>query len=194
LSYYLQSLMEWEWVVRERPFGERSESRSIYKINDHFIHFWYRFVSRLRSQLEFNDTASVYDTHVEPHLDQYMGQFAFEDICHQYLRAHGSRIIGRPILGAGRYWSRDGGLELDIVAEVDGGGQLFGECKWSSSPAGIPVYYELRDKVARLPKPATAYEPIFILFSLSGFTDDFLALAGSENLILVSGEDLLARD
>jgi hypothetical protein len=191
LSFYLNNLIGWEWVVRECPLGERSDQRAIYKINDHFLHFWYRFVSRLRSELEFNDTRIVYESRVEPQIDQYMGQYVFEDICHQYLKHNGSQIIGRSIRNAGRYWSRDGSLEVDIVAELDGGKRLFGECKWSSAPIGMPVYYELRDKVARLPKLASAADPVHILFSLSGFSDDLLSLADDQNLILISGDDLL---
>lgn len=191
LSFYMKNLIEWEWVIREHPFGERSDSRAIYRINDHFFHFWYRFVSKLRSELEFNDTGIIYKTRVEPYIDQYMGQYVFEDICHQYLKSNGSWIIGTPINKAGRYWNRDGSVEIDIIAELDGGGQLFGECKWSSSPIGSSVYFELRDKVARLPKLASVENPRYILFSLSGFTDDLQALAESQDIVMVSGHDLL---
>lgn len=191
LNFYMKHLMEWEWVIREYPFGEKSDSRAIYKINDHFVHFWYRFVSRLRSELEFNDTEIVYKTRIEPHIDQYMGQYVFEDICHQYLKLNGSRIIGKSIINAGRYWSRDGSVEIDIVAELEGGGRLFGECKWSSSPVDISVYLEIREKIARLPNLGSSVNPRYILFSLSGFTDDLQSIAESQNLILVSGNNLL---
>lgn len=191
LGFYLKNLIEWEWVIREYPLGERSDSRAIYRINDHFVHFWYRFVSKLRSELQFNDTDIVYKTRVEPYIDQYMGQYVFEDICHQYLKSNGSRIIGRPICDAGRYWSRDGSIELDIVAELDGGGRLFGECKWSSSPLDTSVYFELRDKAAGIPKLGSTEEPRFIIFSLAGFTDELRSFADDQYVILVSGDDLL---
>ncbi|MHB1000007.1 MAG: DUF234 domain-containing protein [Armatimonadota bacterium] len=193
LNFYMKNLIEWEWVIRERPLGERSDSRAIYRINDHFVHFWYRFVSKLRSELEFNDTDTVYEARIKPHIDQYMGQYVFEDICHQYLRLNGSNVIGKPICNAGRYWSRDGSVEIDIAAELDGGRQLFGECKWSSSPVNASVYMELRDKIARLPRLASAENPLYILFSLSGFTDDLQSLSKSQDLILISGSDLLCQ-
>lgn len=191
LSFYFKTLLEWEWAAKEHPFGERSDARVIYRIDDHFIHFWYRFVSRLRSDLEFNDTDAVYCAHVKPHIDQYMGQYVFEDICHQYLRLHGSRLVGQAIRQAGRYWTRDGGVELDIMGELDDGTLLFGECKWSSSPVGLPVYYSLRDKIAALPQKASTRNVRYMIFSLAGFDNDLVEAAQRENLILVSGDDLL---
>ncbi|MCL4552795.1 MAG: restriction endonuclease, partial [Candidatus Marsarchaeota archaeon] len=191
LSFYFKTLVEWEWAAKEYPLGERSDARAIYKIDDHFIHFWYRFVSRLRSDLEFNDTEAVYRARVRPYLDQYVGQFVFEDICHQYLRLRGSQLIGQPIRRAGRYWSRDGRVELDIMGELDDGTLLLGECKWSSSPVGLPVYYSLRDKIALLPQKPASQNARLVIFSLAGFDNDLAEVARRENLVLVSGEDLL---
>jgi hypothetical protein len=61
--------MDMEWIERETSFGDTSGKRSIYMITDHFIHFWYRFVSTLASELEFQDTGDVYKSRVEPYLN-----------------------------------------------------------------------------------------------------------------------------
>lgn len=192
LSFYLRTLMELEWVTREEPFGETSARTALYRIADHFLHFWYRFVAGLRSELEFQDVAPVYAARVEPFINDYMGQHVFEDICRQYLRIRGLQCLGQAIVRAGRYWSRDGQLEVDIIAELADGRFLVGECKWSSAPVGIGVYYGLREKVARLPRPAYRKEPVYAVFSAAGFDSDLEEVARREGILLVRGEDLLA--
>lgn len=192
MSFYLRNLMDLEWVSREYPFGETSDRRAIYKIADPFIRFWYRFVAGLRSELEFQATESVYASRVEPHLNDYMGLHAFEDICHQYLRQRGPHMLGQPIRRAGRYWTRDGQLELDMVAELDDGHYLLGECKWSSSPVGLGVYHGLRDKVSRLREAEYLDRPTYAIFSLAGFRDDLKQAAAREGVLLISGGDLLS--
>lgn len=192
MSFYLRTLVDLEWVVREYPFDQDSDRRAVYKIGDPFIRFWYRFVSALRSELEFQVAEDIYATRVEPHLNDYMGIYAFEDICSQYLRLAGSRLLNKHIRRAGRYWSRDGQLEIDVVAELDDGHYLFGECKWSSAPVGPSVYYRLREKVARLPEAKYRDSPTYILFSASGFKDELVQTAGQDGVVLISGDDLLA--
>lgn len=192
LSFHLKTLMDLEWVVREEPFGERSGKTTLYRISDHFIHFWYRFVAGLRSELEFQDAASVYPTRVEPFLSDYMGRHVFEDICGQYLRRSGSQRLGQAIMRSGRYWTRDAQVEMDILAELADERFLLGECKWSSSPMGMDVYYGLREKTARLPRPEYRQDPVYALFSAAGFRPDLEETARREAVLLVSGEDLLA--
>lgn len=184
LSFYLRGLLELEWIQREYPFDETSDKRSIYRIADNFLLFWYRFVAALRSRLEVQDPYSVYDHAVAPFLAEYMGH-QFEDICRQYLRKQLADIVQ-----IGRYWNRDGSVEIDIMAELADGRYLFGECKWSSSPIGIDVYYELREKVAKLPSAKYRQNAAFALFSLVGFDDILQATARQEGIMLVSGEDL----
>lgn len=191
LTFYLRNLMELEWVGRCYPFGEHSQRRSIYQINDHFIRFWFSFVDRLRSELEFQEPNEVLKKSVQPRLDTYMGRNAFEDICHQFLRLRGVSLLGQGIRRASRFWSRDGAVEIDLVAELDDASMLFGECKWSSKPIGMPVYYGLRDKVAQLPDWRSGVNR-YVLFSLAGFDDDLRVRGTREGIILVAGEDLLA--
>ncbi|MBI2844302.1 MAG: ATP-binding protein [Armatimonadetes bacterium] len=191
LTFYLRNLMELEWITREYPFDEISDRRAIYRINDHFIRFWYRFVDRLRSVLEFQDYRDVYTASVQPRLNDYMGLHPFEDICHQFLKAKGADVFGQVIRRASRYWSRDGSLEIDMIAELADGSYLFGECKWSSSEVGVPVYYSLRDKVARMPEKYRN-SVRYILFSAAGFEESLRATARRDGVVLVDAEDMLA--
>lgn len=190
-GFYSQSLMDMEWIDRETSVGDVSAKRSIYRITDHFIHFWYRFVSTLASELEFRKTLDVYKSRVEPYINDYMGRYVFEDICVQYLKKFGASRHDLQIRNAGRYWSRDGSVEIDIVGSLDDDGTLACECKWSSSPVGVGVYYDLMRNCALLSPPIGNGPLRYAIFSEADFDADMVETAARDNVVLVSGEDLI---
>jgi len=195
LSFYLKTLQELGWVRRELPFEETSDRRALYQLADPFLAFWYRFVSPLSSTLQFSDPMKVYQERVRPYLDDYMGWNVFEEICAQWVRRYAQEKLGLTIRKMGRYWSRDGRTELDIMALLGDGSYLFGECKWSaSSLVGMGVYSSLRAKIAGLPEARWCEKPTCILFSVGGFDQRLFSLAADpeERLYLVSGNDLLS--
>jgi len=191
--FFAKTLTEWEWIIKEYPFKTTSDSRSIYKINDHFLHYWYRFVLKLRSDLIFNDPKIVYEARVKPYINQYIGQYAFENICWQYIKKHGAQLFGELIRDGGRFWTRDGKTELDIVCEQDNNRLIVGECKWSSSPLDVTAYYELREKAATISGITRSDIAVYILFSLAGFDENLYKISERENLFLITGEDLVHR-
>jgi len=194
LSFYLRTLIDLGWVRREFPYGEKSERRALYVIADPFLSFWYRFIAPLASTLQFSDPQSVYENRVAPHLSNYMGRHAFEDICAQWLHRHAQERLGVSIRDMGRYWNRDGSIEIDIVAALGEREFLFGECKWrADSEVRLTDYISLQAKVASLADPKYREKPRSILFSVGGFSSDLVRLAASpsERLNLVSGIDLL---
>ena len=194
LSYTLRTLIGLGWVRREYPFEEAREKRALYRVSDPFVTFWYRFVAPLASALQFSDPSRVYAERVAPFLSDYMGRDVFEGICHQWLRRHGQVKLGLTVRGAGRWWSRDGQVEIDLVARLDTGAFLYGECKWSQDrPVGLAVYAALQGKVARLPREEQRRGASFVLFSVGGFSAELRAIAAdpSNRLHLVGGGDLL---
>jgi hypothetical protein len=46
------------------------------------------------------------------------------------IRRYFATSIGLNVRQMARYWSRDGRTEIDLIAELDNGSLLFGECKW----------------------------------------------------------------
>ena len=194
LSFYLKTLQELGWARRELPFGDTTDRRALYQVADPFLAFWYRFVAPLASALAFSAPEKIYTERVAPSLADYMGRYVFEDICAQWMRRHAQEKLGLSIHQMGRYWSRDGQTELDIMAELQSGGYLFGECKWSAnSPIGLSVYSSLRAKIAGLPEAKWRDEPTCVLFSVGGFAPALHSLASDpeEHLFLVGGDDLL---
>jgi uncharacterized protein len=196
LSFSLRTLVELGWIRRELPFGEHSERRAIYRVADPFLTFWYRFVAPLASDLQFSDPASVYASHVAPHLADYMGRSVFEEICGQWLRRHAEPRLGLTVRQMGRYWSRDGRTEIDLVAELDNGALLFGECKWrADSVTRLSDLSTLQAKVASLPEARWRDKPSYILFALGGFAPELthLATQPAERLYLVRDTDMLSE-
>ena len=196
LSFHLKTLQELGWVRRELPFGETSDRRALYQVADPFLAFWYRFVAPLSSALQFSEAQGVYRDRVAPYLADYMGRYVFEEIAAQWLHRHAQSRLKLNIQRMGRYWSRDGRIEIDIAAELAGGSFLFGECKWSGKSAvGLSVYSGLQAKIAQLPEASWREKPTCVLFSVGGFTPELIHLATDpqERLHLVAGTDLLSR-
>jgi AAA+ ATPase superfamily predicted ATPase len=194
---YLRVLIELGWLRRELSFGETSDRRALYQVADPFLAFWYRFAVPLASELQFSDPRRVYEERIAPHLPNYMGRHVFEEICHQWLQRHARERLGLALRDAGRYWSRDGQVEIDVMAKLDSSAYLYGECKWSGSRAvGLGVYNALQGKVARLPREEMQRDASFVLFSTGGFAPELEAMAANpENrLHLVGPSDFLAAE
>jgi len=192
LTHPLNVLLALGWLHRERSFGETSDRRSLYRISDPFLLFWYRFGMPLASALRTGDPMIVFRQRVEPQLDDYMGWSVFEKVCAQWLGACGSTELDLDVREVSRYWSRDGKVEIDQVAELGDGGYLFGECRWGAhSLTGVGAYVSLRARVAGLPQEAWKKDARYILYSVGGFTDELKALAEAEgNVYLVDGDRL----
>lgn len=57
------------------------------------------------------------------------------------------------------------------MAKLEGGGYLFGGCKWSkNAPVSMEVYARLLAKVERLPEAHYKKAPTYVLFSLVLFS------------------------
>jgi hypothetical protein len=194
LSSSLRTLLDLGWIRRELPFGERSDRRALYRVADPFLAFWYRFVAPLSSELQFSDPAAVYASRVAPYLSDYMGWFVFEEICGQWLQRHAQQRLGLTLRQMARYWSRDNRTEIDLMAELEDGTFLFGECKWRTDRVtGLSDLSALQAKVASLPEAQWRDKPSYILFALGGYSRELLQLAAdpAERLSLVEKRDMI---
>lgn len=193
LGFYLHTLMELGWIHEELPFGEDSRRRLLYRVADPFLAFWYRFIAPYKSLLEFSDPAVVYEQRMKPYLPVYMGQ-VFEQICLQWLHTYAPAHFGVNAVQAGRYWSRDGRIEINIVADLSDGRRLFAECKWNPTrPIGLDVLVDLKAQVQAVPHLLQHKQPVYALFAIGGFSPELYAVARStpEEVWLIDHTSLL---
>lgn len=134
------------------------------------------------------DARAVWDRHVAPQLDEYMGK-AFEEICREAFRLRHDRWS----LPAARTWGRWEGrdrnrrsIEIDLVARLDDARILTGEVKWSSRPIGPAVHRALVRDLEDLGRSGQgwandALDPDrtagHLYVSAGGFTDEFRRIA-----------------
>ncbi len=129
----LLQLVDLGYVRRETPFGENSKStkRTLYKLDDPFLIFYFKFLQPNKSQLEVRA--------ISPVMTRIRGQFQqhVSGIWEELARASVafSLIDGCEWGVARRWWGAgiDGAMvEIDGVAESsDGKALLVGEAKWS---------------------------------------------------------------
>lgn len=153
LSRPLQRLLDLDLITRELPFAEESRGgkRTLYKISDPFLRFWFRYVEVNRSRLGAGLTAAV-----EEDIRQQMGHHVGE-IWEELARASAPRLRlgGRSWGPAGRWWGPGldrQPLEIDLIAESsDRRALLIGEVKWAAPRDAGRLLAELEAKARRLP-------------------------------------------
>jgi uncharacterized protein len=128
----IQRLLEVDLILREIPYGsqEHHSKRTLYRIKDSFVRFWFDIVASRRSH--FAQTTSVNRQKWLKDNLQYFFSKAWEEICQQAVPLL-SQDWGSPHFGqASRYWQGQG-AEWDILANsIDGDAILIGEAKWIS--------------------------------------------------------------
>lgn len=149
----LAMLMDLGYVRRELPFGEslKSTKRTLYKLSDPFLNFYFTFVLPNKSLLEMGLTEKVYKN-LKGDIPKYISGI-WEDLSRlsvPYLDING--IQWGP---ARRWWGSDKKntpIELDIVAEsMDGKYVLLGEAKWAEKINVSRLSAKLESYAARLP-------------------------------------------
>lgn len=189
VNKYLNVLRELELVKRETRVTERAPQKSkrgLYKIEDNYVKFWFRFVLPNRSLIESGNIDLVYQQMIIPYLSQYMGEI-FEGICRQYIRHYWQEKLKVAPKKIGGYWESN--LEIDILTENVDGSHWFGECKWWNAPVGENVLNHLIENASKVPNQWQR-NPRYILFSANGFTDALKQRAEKEEVFLIETNDL----
>lgn len=184
---YLHVLRDLSLIRREVSAFERAPARrrkGTYTIEDNYVAFYFRFILPHLSILASGAAGTVYDRFIAPQLNTYMGH-VFEEICRQHIHLHWETCLDSPPLRVGRHQDRD--FDLDVVAPLDDGSCLIGECKWWTRPVGENVLQALKASVSKLPGRQNVR---FAVFSASGFTDALVRRAEEEDVLLVRLEHL----
>ncbi len=178
-------------VFKEHPYGEKTNKRTLYKLNDNIFKFWFRFIPSNLPLITRELPEKAFDR-IEPFLNEYVGPI-FEDIAKEYLW----KLLARdkaPIsfYSLGRWWGTDpktkSQVEIDIVGEADKENALFAEVKWTGEKVGVKVLKDLIEKSRLFPHLIKHY----YVFSKSGFTPEAIDLASEvPNVHLVTLEEMI---
>ncbi|MDR1730363.1 MAG: ATP-binding protein [Prevotellaceae bacterium] len=132
LSAPIEKLLMLGYIERIVPFDEnpKNSKKSLYKIADPFLNFYFRFVVPNRSFIEIEQTNVIINRIKE----QFAGYVSWhwEKLCREAVPF--LSINGVNFNVASNYWgtpTKDKPVEIDVVAESqDGKYLLVGECKW----------------------------------------------------------------
>lgn len=174
---YLDTLQKLQLIERIVPVTEPQPDKSrrgLYRIKDHYLRFWFRFVLPNRSLLERGAAQLVLDKQIMPEIDHF-STLAFEEICQQYFWDMGiSGKLSFVPQTIGRWWdNRD---EINLVILGDDMAELV-DCKWSNQPIGTNHLVDLERKAELMRPNLSANQMIFGLCSQSGFTRQLVEIA-----------------
>lgn len=153
LTRPLANLIELGYIKRDHPFGEspRSSKRTIYRLEDPFLLFWYRVVLPNHSLLERDLIDAVYtesQNRFKAQTAEIWEEMARTSTAHLNI----ANIRWKP---AQRWWGngRDGkNMGIDIIAEsLDHKFLLFGEAKWEKKTNIKATIHKLKKSVANFP-------------------------------------------
>jgi len=188
LPKYLKTLIDLDILEREVPVTENNPEKSkmsLYQIKDNFIRFWFRFVYPERGRIEIGQSDYVLEKIKANFIDNHVAHI-YETVCKSELwrLAIADKLQFNTI---GRWWNSK--EEIDIVA-LDSTGEdiVFAECKYRIKPTDADLFYDLLRKKELVPWNKEKRRETFVLFSISGFTERLIELAGERNdLLLVGG-------
>ncbi len=158
LSYFLNVLeKDMELIRREVPVTEKKErsKKAIYKTNDSFFRFWFRYVYPYKSDIELDNTGPVIEK-IKNELNSFIGR-SFEDVCKTaLLMLNKAQMLPFRFSKIGTWWGfyRQDGIrkevEMDIVALNERAEILFAECKWQEKVDAQKILEELKAKAGHV--------------------------------------------
>lgn len=188
ISAYLQTLISLDIIEREVPITEERPDKSkkgLYRIKDNYILFWFKFIYPNISLIESGHADAVLEQ-IRQNLIVNHTAHIYEDICLDKLRTiNGSETVGCFYNQIGRWW--DNKNEIDIVGiNTTGNEIIFGECKFRQKKMDTDVLEELIQKAATVTWKKDNRKEQYILFSISGYTNELVQLAENrKNVILM---------
>ena len=191
-STYMKSLIELGFVQKETPVGNQSGRRTLYRIDDFFLLFWFRFVYRFSSSIASGKGDEVYDRIIVPSLNEYMGP-VFERMARDYIL----RYAPLPFLieEIGRWWGGNPRThkeaEIDVVAlsAEDQEEGIIASCKYRNRQIDMDELDLMKDYGDAMNMIRKRH---YWFFSKGGFTPAMYACA-REDVKLFTLESLYAE-
>ena len=111
--------------------------------------------------------------------------FVYEDVCKERMwELNAEDIWPFNFTKLGRYW--DARTEIDIAAlDPEGKNLILGECKYWQEPVDVDVLRDLEARTDAVAWERNNRKVWYVLFSVSGFTDELIALAAAREDVLL---------
>ena len=177
LSRPLKKLIDLGFLEKDVPFGidEKNAKKSLYKIADPFMAFYYQFVVPNRSFIELGRRLPL-EQALAAHFSEYVSM-RWEKLCRDAVT--GNMVNGIVYGKAKRWWGpllnedkKPEQIEIDVMAEsLDKKYLLVGECKWTNQENGKQLTAELLRKANLLPFTKN-YNILPVLFLKNAPKDD----------------------
>jgi len=164
---YLDRLeRDYALIKRVKPINTKPGSKLLkYRLHDHFLRFWFRFIYRHRTAVETGNYCYIQDA-IHRNIASYGGPL-LEQFFHDLFAASGQYNQ------IGAYWERDHTNEIDLVAVNDAEKRVvIAEIKRNKDKIRIS---HLREKATRLIQSYRGYEIEFHALSLDD-AQSFLSL------------------
>ena len=177
LSRPLKKLVDLGFLEKDVPFGidEKNAKKSLYKIADPFMAFYYQFVVPNRSFIELGRRMPL-EQALAAHFSEYVSM-NWEKLCRDAVTGN---IVNGTVYGKAKRWwgsvfnedKKPEQVEFDVMAEsLDKKYLLVGECKWTTQENGKQLTAELLRKAILLPF-AQNYTIVPVLFLKNAPKDD----------------------
>ncbi len=147
ISKPMQLLTELGYLRRETPFGEleKNTKKSLYKIGDPFLRFYFNYVVPNRTLIETEQIDIVKEKMMKG-FNQYVSE-TYEELCRKCIpflfRRHGN------FTRAKRYWTKE--VEVDLISkDAYKDVYIVGEVKWNDNIKLNSVIGLLNNKIAKI--------------------------------------------
>lgn len=188
ISVYLKNLMELELVEKVFSYdteGKANTQKGIYRIRNHFVHFYFRFLYPNRSALALKNVDEFYEEHIQLFFKNFATPY-FKEVCRQQIEKWDQEEklpIGIDRIGE---WVGKSG-NIDVIAQDETGKTLVAYCNWERS---VMQYEDYEKLLSNIEKAKLGADTIY-LFSIQRF-DEKLSLEAKmkKNLKLISLEDM----
>ncbi|MCX8095705.1 MAG: ATP-binding protein [Caldisericia bacterium] len=186
---YLFVLEDLQIIKKEIPVTEKNPLKSrkgIYKIEDQFFKFWFRYILPNKSLIEEGEIEKVLNLILDD-FNIFVSE-VYESVAIDILKSY--KYLFFDFDKIGKWWDKN--EEIDIVAFSEKENKiLFGEVKWTNKPIGINIFEELKRKSRLVDWNINKRLEYFCIFSKSGFTDELIKIAKKEKIFLFHKDNLI---
>ncbi|MBE5900966.1 MAG: ATP-binding protein [Lachnospiraceae bacterium] len=182
ISVYMKNLAGFEVIGKVSSFetgGWDNAKKGVYRIQNTFLNFWYKFVFPNQSQLRMMGPEKFYDKYIAPDIDRYFNN-TFQKVCMEYLELS-SAVNQLPIRieKMGTWVGKKG--TIDIIAQDKIRSTIVGMCSWSEDM----FTYDMYERLLKNMKDAKVKSEYCYLFSAKKFEDRLIAASKEDSHIVI---------